>query len=315
MDENDADRDSIAGLSVDVAAARVAGREDTLDEETARRVLQTVSQDGIVSRAGVETALADVSKVISTPETRLELAANAFEDVRETADPVADLDAVGARLRGFEARLSAIETGVEDLSEELQTLIGASEDADIYALAERLRRLTARANSLQREADELQVDLEDFERWLNDPDRRREELKEEVNAVGTYLDQLEDDIDRLEEPNDTESPGSLWTDASLRCRVAALLIADVRAEVDDLRTWADREDNDGARVGSVSRRIADLNDRLTALDGQLQEVTRPGWRDRFGARIEAFEQATAEFEPPIPWDEVETLLEKHRPDG
>ncbi|MFC7136422.1 hypothetical protein ACFQRB_07510 [Halobaculum litoreum] len=112
-DPEDADRAGLIGLSVDEAADAVAERADA-DRERARATLSTVAADGTVSEAGVQSALAHLAKVVSTPATRAEFAGLDVEDAREAAADAADLPVVAARLDDFDARLATVESAVEE---------------------------------------------------------------------------------------------------------------------------------------------------------------------------------------------------------
>jgi hypothetical protein len=338
--EDDAAPDDVAGLPVEDAVDAVVARDDGNDRDRGevRAALETVAEDGVVAWDGVDEALAHVSKVVATPETRVELAARGLSDAREAASPVADLDAVDSRLTAFEARLAAVESRTADLGADLQTLVArpgeADPDADLYATARGIRRLTANANEAQRAADELGVDVEEFEEWLADPDVRYEEFEGDVDAVERSVDELTAAVDRLEadlaegadgdgtgdgegagdeEGNTPADAAATWFDLTLRSRVIGLLLADVRAELADLRTWADRENLDhGERLDAFDARLADLDDRVAAAGDRLADLARPDWRARFDDRLDAFGSALDGVEPPVDWGEVQATLEEHR---
>jgi len=334
--EDDAAPDDVAGLPVEDAVDAVVARDDGNDRDRGevRAALETVAEDGVVAWDGVDAALAHVSKVVATPETRVELAARGLSDAREAASPVADLDAVDSRLTAFEARLAAVESRTADLGADLQALVArpgeGDPDADLYATARGIRQLTADANEAHRAADELGVDVEEFEEWLADPDVRYEEFEGDVDAVERSVDELAAAVDRLaadlaegddgdgegagdEEGNTPADAAATWFDLTLRSRVIGLLLADVRAELADLRTWADREDLDhGERLDAFDARLADLDDRVVAAGDRLDDLARPDWRARFDDRLDAFGSALDGLEPPVDWGEVQATLEEHR---
>ncbi|MFC7047116.1 hypothetical protein ACFQH6_18500 [Halobacteriaceae archaeon GCM10025711] len=108
--------------------------------------------------------------------------------------------------------------------------------------------------------------------------------------------------------------GRAWLDVAFQHRVQRLVLADVRAELADLRTWADREDiADEERTAAVESRLDDLESRLAAADDRLDDVARPEWRERFGDRLSAFEAALDGFEPPVDWADVQAAVDEHRP--
>jgi len=339
QEEGDNGRDTILGLSVADAVEQVVARDDSRDPETVRATLETVAEDGEVTRDGVDSALGHASKVVSTPETRAELAEMALSEARERAAPVADLGVVQSRLDAFEARLVDVRDRTEGLGEDLQSVVAraenletaddpdAADDPDteaVYAVAREVRRLTDRANDVQLAADELQVDIEDFERWVGDPDLRNQELGDDVDAFEGSLNELSAAIGELEtltgdgpkaagQDVSAQDLATTWADASLRVRLHDLLLDDLRAELDDLRAWADREDLDeDDRPAGIEARLDDLDGQLAGLENRLDDLARPEWREQYGEHVAAFEDALSDVEPPVQWGVVQAELEEHR---
>ena len=114
---------SLTGRSLDDAVDAVVNRDESHDPDEVRRVLSSVTEDGVVSTDAADDAVAHLSKVVSTPETRTELAAIALADAKEAAEPVAHLDVVQARLDQYQTRLDELEAYVPDLGEELQVAL------------------------------------------------------------------------------------------------------------------------------------------------------------------------------------------------
>lgn len=320
--EDDDAADEALGLPVDDAVEVVAAREDDPDPEDVRATLRTVAEDGVVSREGVRAAIADVSKVVATPENRVELAEMALSDAREAADAVSDLGAVRSRLAAFEDRLAAVSGGIDGLTDDLQELSArASDPEDVYGFAADVARVEARANELHGRADELKLDVEEFEAWLDDPERRLRELEDDADAVGEYLDGIERTAEGVEAGVPVD-PAEAWFDAALRHAASELLVEDLRAELDDLRAWTDRangnageagDDGDGdARTDRVADRIDDLRGRWATAGDRLDALARPAWRDRFGDELSGFEATLAEYEPPVPWGELQAEVERRR---
>ncbi|MFB6303347.1 MAG: halo transducer protein [Haloferacaceae archaeon] len=334
----------LLGLSLDEAATAVARTADR-DPESVRSTLDTVAEDGVVSEAGVQSALAHVSTVVATAENRVENAELAVADARDAAAEVGRLDVVRHRLDAFESRLAAVETRVDDLGDDLRNLVDCADDPDsVYEVAVDIRQLTGRANALQRAADEIALDAEAFERWATAPERRRRELAGDVDAMDGFLDDLAATTDDLaaavEDDADLANPAGRWLDATMRARVAALLIADLRAELADLRAWPDRNgageggdaesDVDGTDRGSnadgtdggpptdevaladVAARIDDLDARCARIDDRLADLARPAWRDRHDDRLSALADVLDGFEPPVDWEDVQAALDDHR---
>ncbi|MCT9094678.1 hypothetical protein [Haloarchaeobius sp. HME9146] len=306
----DAADDDLAGMPVADAAEVVLDRDQSRDRDEVERTLQIVADDGVVTREAVDDALGRVSKVVATPETRVELAARDLAEARETASHVADLDTVQARLDEFEARLSAVEDRTAELGEELQTTVGQqSATGDIYEIASEVRRITSLANNAQQVADDLKLDIEDFEKWVGSQSVRFRQLDEEVEAAGERLDELAAALDREWSDDDAGD----WVDMQFQRRVLDLVLADLWASLAEFRTWADREDLDrDDRDPGVAATLDDLDDQLASFDQRLDEVARSAWRDRFGEVLDSLEAACDHLEPPIPWGEVEQVLDEHR---
>ena len=318
------DSESIAGESIEDAVDAIVERDDSLDPEAVRTTLRLVAEDGAVSREARDATLAELSKVVSTPETRVELASMALSDARETADPVSDLDVVRTRLDGFEARVDAVESQVTDLGADLQRLVQRSEmPVGLYETAREMRRIDAEANRLHRTADELATEIESFEEWVEDSEVRFEELTEDADALEHSVEELASTADELANAaggDGAEGPmaagtdlGAVWLDLSLRRRLQDLLLADLRAELDALRAWADREGDDvPERAGSLEFMFDDLDARLTTTGEELQALAREDWRNRFGDRLAAFEDELAGVDHPVNWGEVQAAFDEHR---
>jgi|GEM_PF-356315 len=321
--------ETLDGLAVDEAVERVRAREPERDPQVVRAALSFAADDGVVSRAGLRESLKLTSKVLTTAETRAELAAIALDDAREAAASAPDLPTVQARLDGFEAEVAAVEDRAAALGPDLQAVVDDREDpAARFAVADGLRRVDERARDVQRTADELQFDLEDFERWLDSHPVRVRELGEDIDALADSLDDLATAVEHIEAAagdadGDTaadrdagaDDPARVWFDATLSHRATGLTVADLRAELADLRTWADREDADLVDEGGLddlATRLADLDGRRADLGERLDAVAEPEWTDRFGQRVAAVESDLDDCEPPVDWGAVGSVLDEHR---
>lgn len=268
------------------------------------------------SVGAADGSLADASMAVSTAETRTEMASIAVSDARDAAESAPDLDAVAARLDAFEARLASIEGRLSELTADLETLVergGATASGDEAATEP--RRLAADAAAVQRTADELSADLDSFERWVADPETRYRELAADVDAVEGSLAELAAAVEEVadERASGSDGDGVAWGEARLHHRVAELLLADVRAELADLRTWDDREGDERCRSAELDDRLDGLDARAAELGDRLDGLTRPEWEERFGEHVVAFEDATADLDPPIDWTAVQSVFEEHRP--
>jgi predicted nucleic acid-binding Zn-ribbon protein len=349
MDEPD-DRDApdapdrLAGLSVEAAATVVAERHGT-DEATAETVLSALTEDGVVTREAVEPALGELSKVVATAESRTEFARLNLEDARRQADPIADLDVVAGRLAAFERRLDEVRERTDALGDRLSGIVDRADDDSLYTVASEIHRLESAAEDVRHTADVLGVEIESFDEWASDPDRRLRELEGDADAVAEALEGLAGAVDAVaaadgegdpdpEAAADVTDPDAAWADAGLRLRSLGLLLADVRAELDDLETWAERARSDAERDAAtggadpdevdahfaeraerradLADRLADLERRRDRLEARLDDLARPGRIERHGGVIDAFEAALDDHDHPVAWDEVRTDLERHR---
>lgn len=306
--------ETLDGLSLDDAVDVVVARDESLDSERVRETLAVVTdEDGVVRRDAVRSSLGDLSKIVSTPETRAELAAIALSDAQEAADPVAHLDVVQARLDGFETRLAAVEARVDDLGDDLQSLV-ADDGSGLYDVAADVRELTTVANRTQQAADELQVDIEAFERWVGDAAVRYDEFDEELDALDDSLSDLSATVDAVtdalasgDDPPVERDPAAAWVDTSFRHRAVGLLIDDLRHELATLRAWPGAAETE--RADHLAASLDDLHERWRTVGDRLDGVAPD---DRFAERLSAFESALAEFEPPVDWNEVQATLDDHR---
>lgn len=312
--------DGIEGEPIDAAVDRLV--DAGVDEGAARAALEHVTEDGVVTRDAVDDAIAHVSKVVATPETRAELAAEAVADARDAAAEAPDLEIITARLDRFESRLGRIEDDVDALGGTLDELVERADSAPLWELAQDIERLTHDANDAQQRADELAAAVEGFEDWLTDPRRRVEDIREDCNALRESVADLEGAFEAAMN-GDAEDPALAWADASLRARLFALLLEDLREECEELRGWAEdavppdpAEDPGGGpgAVDTVGQLVVQLEDRLDALASRLDEAAEAEWESQYGETLAEFEEALAEHEPPIDAERVRRQFAAHRED-
>ncbi|PHQ44373.1 halo transducer protein [Halorubrum sp. C3] len=308
--ESDGDSPDFDGLSVEKAADIV---DTERDSDEVRETLAIVAQDGTIRRAAVDDAVANASLVVTTAETRVELAARKLDNVRETATPVSDLDLVSTRIDNFDVRLTTIEDRADDLGDTIQEVLGMKEDGDLYEIARRIRRVTSAATETQRAADDFQFEIDSFEEWLTDADRRVEELTADLDALAESVNELGDMAETITvDDSDPESETAhTWAAAMVRHRVASLMIADLRAELAALRTWAERED--GTPPSEIEPRLDEIQTNHETVGEQLTAGAEPEWLERFNDQLTALNEALEEMEPPVAWGEVEAVAEEHRP--
>jgi chromosome segregation ATPase len=299
------------GMSIDAAVDTVVDEESTSDE--VRETLAIVAQDGTVSRAAVDDVLANASMVVTTAETRVELAADKLDSVRETASPVLDLAPVSARIDTFEARLDAIEDRSIDLGDALREILAMRAAGDLYEIARRIRRVTNAATEVQRSADNFQLELDSFQEWLTDADRRAEELTDDIDALASSVNELASVVEKLDhDDSDPETEAAnRWAAATVRHRLLSLMIDDLRAELSAFRTWTERER--GTSLSDIESRIDDAQAGHEAIGARLAASAEPEWTSRFNDQLTAFDEALEEMDPPVAWGDIEAIVEEHRP--
>jgi chromosome segregation ATPase len=282
---------------------------DDYDRAEIRELLDPITDDGVVTHEAVEQAVSDTSKVVATAETRAELAEIAYEDAVEAAESVDDLPIVTARKSRYTDRLTALQARVDGLASDLQTPVEQLHDPNaVYELAVNLRDVATTAQGVVRTADELAEELEEFERWLTEPDRRYDEFSEDIDLIEDSIADVKTVSAGLSA--DSEEPAVDWVGATMRARVLELLAADLRAEVADLQLWADREDVQ-FRTG-LHERVSDVEQEAGELADTLAEHAKPAWRDRFEDTLSEFEEEVAGVEPPVDWSRVQEILENRQ---
>ncbi len=302
----------LAGLALDDAVDVVVATYN-VDRDRATTILRSVADDGVVSREAVSDRLGHVSKVVSTPETRLELTERTHQAIIDRVEEAPDYETITARLTQYETRLDDIREAISNLGTQLQTLIDRRDDGALFPLARDLEQLSERAKQLQQQADKLNADLETFADWLDDPSVRADRLAEDVNLLEEGLASLEATVDDVS-PDADEDADRQWFDASLRQRVFALLVADLRFEYRELAEWEATIGADATGLEAVDERIDALEMEITALNDQLKALARSAWIDRFADRFDAFETELDAFDPPVHWGAVQDVLAAHRPD-
>ncbi|GAA0191403.1 hypothetical protein [Halobaculum roseum] len=343
----------IGSRSVEDIAETVAAADgiDAGDSAEIAATLRGVAVDGVLTGESVDSAMAHLSKVVSTPATRVELSRMEFDSAREDATEVADVPSVAARLDGFAARVGAIESDVETLDADLRDLVdraeetavpadpSESEGVELYRIAAEGRRIHAEATRLQGEADELTTEIESFGRWIARPSVRHDELRTDAEELTAAVEALEDDAASLADAVDAadaadaedatdaddadhgdgdadvaDTSARTWFDCTLRRRVLELQAADLRAAAADVTTVDERlgaEPEDPAHE-AVRDLTADLEDRLAVTADRLDALARQSWRDRYDRKSEAIDEDLATVEPPVEWGGVLTALEKAR---
>ncbi|SDM97032.1 hypothetical protein SAMN04487949_3022 [Halogranum gelatinilyticum] len=324
-DSDVSDAASLEGRPVDEVVDQLVETRDA-EADTVRAALGYVSDDGVVSREAAQDSLAHVSKVVSTPETRVELARMELSEAREKASGVADLDVVAARLSRFETQVERVEERAAALGPRLQRLVERQErDGDLFEIGREIRQLTTDANEVQRDADDLMLAIEDgFGKWLASNAVRVRELREDVDALDASHDELAASVETLvdfatgesDDPPDgserVSDPALAWATISQQLAVHDLLAADVRAELEGIRTWKAREDIEGdGSLDDLEPTLDRLAERRTRLRERLADVARDEWVEQYGDQVDAVETKLAAFDPPTSWETVQTAVDRH----
>ena len=310
--ESDDDPTAIDGCSLDRAVEIVVTAED--DPAEVRETLGIVTQEGVVDRSAVDDAVANASMVVTTAETRVELAADKLDGAQAAAAAAPELGFVSDRVHNFEARLTRIENQATALGEAIQEILSMKETGDLYAIARRIKRVTNAATEVQRAADDFQLELDAFESWLTDPDRRIEELDADVDALADSLAELDATVETLDS-DDSESESEAahgWVAAKIRHRVLSLMITDLQAELTAVRTWAEEEGE--TPPSDIKPQLDELQTSHAGLGDRLREHADPEWTARFDDELSALDDALGGMEPPVVWPDVEAVVAEHRPD-
>lgn len=289
----------------------------TADErERVREALDPIRDGDHVTREAVESAVSDTAKLVATAETRTELAGMAHDDAVESAAGVEDIPIVADRLDRYADRLADVERRAASLAVPTpdETL---SPDA-VHELALDLREVAASAQGVARTADDLSWDLEQFASWLEAPDRRHEEFREDVALVEESVADLRTAVEALDRPSAPAEPTGgddpeaavAWADATVRARVLDLLVTDLRAELADLRTLAERRE--GSVPEALARRVAALDREVAVLTTRLTDRAEAAWRERFADELTAVRDGLAGLAPPVDWGRVETVASEQR---
>lgn len=292
MDDSD-----LVGEPVERVTEQVASRGDR-DTDDVRAAIDPFVEDGRVTRDGIDATVSDTAKIISTAESRVEYAAGAAETMRETLADAPAVPTVETRRVSFEERLDAVVDRLDTVQATLASVVEQSDSPPLFELGVDLRSASTHAQGIVQTADDLQRDIEQFESWLTDPERRTQELSEDVELVADSIEELEAATEETPEP-------ATLADAHLQTDVFELLVADLRAELDDLAAFEPTGDLD-----SLHGEVDALDDRLAALRARLDDD--PAYREQFGDVLASLAETLADREPPVEWGAIQETLSDHR---
>ena len=277
------------------------------DPESVRTWLDPFTDDGSVTPEAIEATVTDVSQILATAETRVDLATRTVEDASDAVADVPDLEIVRVRQNAFEERLADLRSDVEGLGGELSA---ASNDldssVDVYEAAVDLHEMTTDAQRIVRVAHDLETEVEAFEAWLGSANRRRDALVDDVEAAEESAESLREIVESLWNADDPDP--ERWFDATVQARVLDIVVADLRTETAGLREWAEREDK--SFPDDVETRVESVRDEAAASAEALAD--RPDWDDRFDKRLEDLDAALSAVEPPVAWGRVDEVIQETR---
>lgn len=277
------------------------------DPESVRTWLDPFTDDGSVRPEAIEATVTDVSQILATAETRVDLATRTVEGASDVVADVPDLEIVRVRQNAFEERLADLRSDVEGLGEELS---GAANDldspVDIYEAAVDLHEVTTDAQRIVRVAHDLETEVEAFEAWLGSANRRRDALVDDLEAAEESAESLGEAVESLRNADDPDP--EQWFDAAVQARVLDLVVADLRTEAAGLREWAEREDK--SFPDDIEARIESIRDEATASAEALAD--RPDRDDRFDERLADLDAALSAVDPPVAWGRVDEAVQEAR---
>jgi len=326
----------LEGMAQEDAVEAVVTADPSRDRTLVRDALEYVTSDGVITPSALDAATPVMAQKVSTAKERATETQFELTKARDAAQPVADLSTVAARLDRYEREVSVLLERAEELDARHEALTERVDDPDsLYAVGEEIRQVVDEAVSIIDTAVMLATDIHEFTGDLDDPESWVNDVQQDLNAVEETVDAIEAVAEALtaedadaDADTDTDAdvdddwgdrdvePAVAWFDATLRAELVALMLADLRAELDDLRTWAERDDDIGDWYAeSIADRLDDLADRQAGLADDLDALARPAWTDRFDDRLDDFGTDIADLEPPVDWVEMQTTLEAYRPDG
>ncbi len=277
------------------------------DPESVRTWLDPFTDDGSVRPEAIEATVTDVSQILATAETRVDLATRTVEGASDVVADVPDLEIVRVRQNAFEERLADLRSDVGGLGEELS---GAANDldspVDIYEAAVDLHEVTTDAQRIVRVAHDLETEVEAFEAWLGSANRRRDALVDDLEAAEESAESLGEAVESLRNADDPDP--EQWFDAAVQARVLDLVVADLRTEAAGLREWAEREDK--SFPDDIEARIESIRDEATASAEALAD--RPDRDDRFDERLADLDAALSAVDPPVAWGRVDEAVQEAR---
>ena len=285
-------------VALDELVDRIADQTDE-DPKSIRTFLDPFVDDRAITADAIEATITDVSQILATAETRVDLATRTRAEVRESVAAAPDLSIIRTRDSAFGERLADLQADVDDLGSDLTAVRSdMNSPADVYRAGVGLHEVTTDAQRIVRVAHDLETELEAFDAWLSSANRRHEALVDELEAAESSASSVAETVTALQSADSPDS--ERWFDATVQTHVLDVVIADLHAEAAGLREWAAREET--SFPDDVEPRIKSLRDETAASGAALAD--RPDWDSLFDERVETLEAALEDLEPPIAWAQV-----------
>jgi len=235
---------------------------------------------------------------------------------------VADLDPEEQANNQVQSRVEEYEGEFDRLRDELdaaadllaETPREPASPTAIYDAAVDLRRCAGTTHEVGHALHHLSDEVDIFETWLHDPERRLEEFDDEISGSEQYLENTEALLERVESGQSPE-PFDAWLAAYHLQQVMDVVFTELRADVSELESWLDGQD------GDYGDDVADLRDRLDALATRHEACSRrldeaadaiddfESKRAGVAGSLDQFEGALSGLEPPVDWATVEQLVQ------
>jgi chromosome segregation ATPase len=277
------------------------------DPESIRTWLEPFTDDGDVTPAAIEATVTDVSQILATAETRVDLATRAYESAHDAAADVPELDIIDIRRRAFEERLADLRADVEALGGDLRSGVDDFDSpVDVYEAAVDLHEITTDAQEIVRVAHDLETELKAFDAWLNSANRRHDALIDDIEDAEESAAAVAETVEALRAADAPEQ--ERWFDATVQTRVLEIIVADLRTEAADLRAWADSE---GVTFpDDIEKRIDEVEDETAASCEVLAD--RPSLDDQFDKRLGVLETELSDIDPPVAWKRIDEIVAEVR---
>ncbi|MEF8857157.1 MAG: hypothetical protein V5A16_07030, partial [Haloplanus sp.] len=193
-------------VDVSTIRERVEQRDDVDAADHVLTAIEEHAEDGQITA----DAMADWhrecrAKHRSTAED-VDDAADRLDGLLSSVDPAErEGNQLRARVEEYEGHLDAVRSNLSTVADRLDATATRPESpVDIYEAADRLRECEGMIHEIAHSLHHLVEEFDAFETWLVEPAARIEDLDEEIDGFGRYLDNTEELLGRLE----TGSAGS-----------------------------------------------------------------------------------------------------------